>query len=93
MLEFITSGKGSGFCIVILIILGIIYGVVVAYDSYIDDEFDPVTEAKCKKCILYDMCRKHGLDYNCKEYMTEEMLQKKGLYHETEKRRTKSKDA
>ena len=77
--EIITSPNFGGICLVILVILGIIYGLVVFFESIIDDDFDPVVEARCKKCICYDICRKHGCNYDCKDYMTEEMLQKKGM--------------
>lgn len=77
--DFIMSPNFAGFAIVIFVILGIIYAFVVTIEAKAEDDFDPVIESKCKKCICYEMCRKHGTDYECKDYMTEEMLKKKGM--------------
>lgn len=77
--DFIMSPNFAGFAIVILVILGIIYAMIVTIEAKAEDDFDPVIEAKCKKCICYDMCHKHGTDYECRDYMTEEMLQKRGM--------------
>lgn len=77
--DFIMSPNFAGFAIVILVILGIIYALIVTFEAKAEDDFDPVIEAKCKKCICYEMCRKHGTDYECRDYMTEEMLQKRGM--------------
>lgn len=80
--EFIMSPHFGSICLILMIILGIAYAVIVTVEALIDEEFDPVIEAKCKKCICYDMCKKHGCDYNCKDYMTEEMLQSIGMNKE-----------
>lgn len=77
--DFIMSPNFAGFAIVILVILGIIYALIVTIEAKAEDDFDPVIEAKCKKCICHDMCHKHGTDYECRDYMTEEMLQKRGM--------------
>ena len=79
MVDFINSPKGTGLALILFVILGIIYAFVVIFESKAEDDFDPVIEAKCKKCICHDICSKHGTDYECKDYMTEEMLQKKGM--------------
>lgn len=70
---------GVGGCLVFMVVLGIVYAVICFIDDKIDTDYDEVTEAKCKKCIHYDGCRRHGCDYNCKDYCTEEMLCGKGL--------------
>lgn len=77
--DFIMSPNFAGFAIVILVILGIIYAFIVTIEAKAEDDFDPVIEAKCKKCICHDICSKHGTIYDCQDYMTEEMLRKKGL--------------
>lgn len=84
--EIIMAPNFGGICLVILVFLGIIYAFIVAFEEYVDGDFDPVIEARCKKCIMYDVCRKHGTDYNCKDYMTEEMLQKKCMNKDEFKR-------
>ena len=68
-------------------ILGAVGFVIISVlDALITDEFDPVVEERCKKCISYTGCSFHGCDYNCKYYMTEEILRRKGLQNESEKR-------
>lgn len=67
-----------GGCLVILVILGIIYAIIVTIEEKLDDDYDDVLETKCKNCICYNICSRHGRDCNCKDYMTEEMLQKRG---------------
>lgn len=79
MLEFLESPHFGSMCILILIVLGIGYVIIEIIDSIIMDDFDPVCEEKCKKCINYKVCRRHGCDYECRDYMTEEMLRRKGL--------------
>ena len=69
----------AGGCLVILIILGLIYAFICMYEEKIDNDYDEVTEAKCKKCINYSVCRRHGCDYECRDYCTEEMLRNRGL--------------
>ena len=79
MLDFLESPHFGSMCIVILIILGVGYVLLEIFDAIIMDDFDPVCEEKCKKCINYKYCRRHGCDYECVDYMTEEMLRGKGL--------------
>ena len=79
MIDFLGSAQGAGCVIVLLVFLGIAYALICIFESIIEDDFDPVTEAKCKKCICYDVCRQHGCKYDCKDYMTEEDLKKRGL--------------
>ena len=69
----------DGLLFLLLFILGVTYGILVALDYKIDSDRDEVLEAKCKKCICYDGCPRRGRDYNCHDYMTEEMLQKRGI--------------
>lgn len=68
----------AGGCLILLLILGIVYAVIIAIEEKVDSDFDEVTEAKCKKCLMYDACPRHGRDYNCRDYMTDEILRKKG---------------
>lgn len=79
MLDFLDSPHFGSMCIVILIVLGVGYVLLEIFNAIIMDEFDPVCEEKCKKCINYNVCRRHGCDYECVDYMTEEMLRRKGL--------------
>lgn len=79
MIDFLTSAHFTGLCIVILILLVVGYVILEIFDAIIMDDYDPICEAKCKKCINYKVCRRHGCDYNCIDYMTEEMLRGKGL--------------
>lgn len=69
----------EGACLIFLVILGIIYAVIVAIEEKYDSDFDEVTEAKCKKCIYYDMCHKHGCDYECKDFRTNDPFYGKGV--------------
>lgn len=68
----------AGGCLVILVLLGIIYAIIILVEEKVDGDYDDVLEAKCKNCICYDACPRHGRDYNCRDYMTEEMLRKRG---------------
>lgn len=79
MLDFLDSPHFGSMCIVILIVLGVGYVLLEIFNAIIMDDFDPVCEEKCKKCINYKVCRRHGCDYDCIDYMTEEMLRRKGL--------------
>ena len=56
-------------------------------ESILVDDFDPVCEQKCRQCICYGMCKEHGCHYECPDYMTEEMLRRKGMEHESKERR------
>lgn len=86
MIDFIESPHFGSLCIIIIIVLGIGYVLLEIFNAIIMDEFDPVCEAKCKKCINYKCCRRHGCDYECQDYMTEEMLQKKCITKHEAKR-------
>lgn len=79
MLDFLDSPHFGSMCIVILIVLGVGYVLLEIFNAIIMDDFDPVCEEKCKKCINYKVCRRHGCDYDCIDYMTEEILRRKGL--------------
>ena len=63
--------------LVILFVLAVIYGLILVFEEKTEGDYDEILEAHCKKCINYSVCQHH--DYNCKEYMTEEMLRKKGV--------------
>lgn len=79
MTDFLTSGAGMAM-ILILGIVGLVgYCIICFVEAMMMDEFDPVCEQKCRSCICYNMCKEHGCHYDCKDYMTEEMLQKKGM--------------
>lgn len=65
----------AGGCLLLLVCLGIIYAVICMFEAR--DDYDEVTEARCKKCINYTVCSRHGCDYRCEDYCTEEMLQGK----------------
>ena len=43
-------------------------GVRKLFEDKADNDFDDITEARCKQCRYYDMCHRHGRDYNCKDY-------------------------
>lgn len=58
----------AGGCLILLIILGIIYAIIVTVEEKIDNDYDEVLEAKCKKCVNYNMCSRHGRDYMCDCY-------------------------
>lgn len=79
MLDFLASDKG----IAMMIVLGVVgvlgYVLVSIVEAIGIDEYDPICEERCKKCICYDVCRNHGCIYECKDYMTEEMLRKSGV--------------
>lgn len=64
--------------LVALAVLAIIYGIIIEFENK-EDGIDPILEAKCKECICYEGCHHHGRKYGCKEYMTEEMLKRKGV--------------
>lgn len=64
----------TGGCLILLVILGIIYAVVCAFEDVSDNDFDEVTEAKCKTCEYYDVCLRHGRDYGCKDYTSDKAL-------------------
>ena len=87
MIDFLTSDKGLMMIFVLGVIAIIGFVILSVVESILYDEFDPVCEEKCKKCICYDMCRNHGCIYECKDYMTEEMLRRKGMEHESKERR------
>ncbi len=58
----------AGGCLVLLVILGLIYGLILVFEDKFDNDYDDITEAHCKQCRYYDMCHRHGRDYNCKDY-------------------------
>lgn len=58
----------AGGCLVLLVLLGLIYGLILVFEDKADNDFDDITEARCKQCRYYDMCHRHGRDYNCKDY-------------------------
>lgn len=58
----------AGGCLVLLVLLGLIYGLIVVFEDKADNDFDDITEAKCKTCVNYSVCTRHGRDYNCKCY-------------------------
>ena len=62
--------------LVILFVASIAYALILVLEEKVEGDYDEVLEAHCKKCINYSVCSHH--DYNCKEYMTEEMLRSKG---------------
>ena len=62
--------------LVILFVASIAYALILVLEERVEGDYDEVLEAHCKKCINYSVCQHH--DYNCKEYMTEEMLRSKG---------------
>lgn len=64
--------------LVALAVLAVIYGIIIEFENQ-EDGIDPIIEAKCKECISYEGCQNHGRKYGCKEYMTEEMLKRKGV--------------
>lgn len=64
--------------LVLLAVLALIYGIIIEFEDQ-EDGIDPIIEAKCKECISYDVCQHHGRKYGCKDYMTEEMLKRKGV--------------
>jgi len=59
--------------LVILFALAVIYGLILVFEEKVEGDYDEILEAHCKKCIHYSVCRNRK--YNCKEYITEEMLQ------------------
>lgn len=79
MSEFLASGHGMALVLIIGVILGVVFAFLQIVEAKIEDDFDPVCEEKCKRCICYDICRKHGTDYECKDYMTDDMLKRKGV--------------
>ncbi len=79
MIDFLSSEKGLMMLIIIGIVSVVAFIVVSFFEAIFSNEFDPVCEAKCKKCICYDVCLHHGRKYGCEDYMTEEMLRKKGM--------------
>lgn len=79
MLDFLSSDKGLMMLIIIGIVSVVGFVLISIFEAIVYDEYDPVCEEKCKKCICYSMCRNHGCMYECPDYMTEEMLQKKGM--------------
>ena len=86
MIDFLTSDKGLMMLLVIGIIGAVGFVLLNIAEAIMFDEFDPVCEEKCKKCICYEMCRNHGCIYDCRDYMTEEMLRRKGMENESKKR-------
>lgn len=58
----------AGGCLVLLVLLGLIYGLILVFEDKADNDFDDITETRCKQCRYYDMCSRHGRDYNCKDY-------------------------
>jgi hypothetical protein len=79
MIDFLTSAQGQTMLVLLGILAVIAYVVITILESIFTNDFDPVCEKKCKDCICYNMCRDHGCVYDCPDYMTEEMLQKKGF--------------
>lgn len=90
MSEFLASGHGMALVLILGVILGVVFAFIQIVEAKIEDEFDPICEEKCKKCVCYDICRKHGTDYECKDYFpcldyepreqkTEDMLNRKGV--------------
>lgn len=79
MADFLTSDKGMTMLLLLGILAIVGYVILVVFEAITTDEFDPVCEQKCKDCICYDVCKRHGCDYDCQDYMTEEMLKQKGL--------------
>lgn len=75
MSEFLASGHGMALVLILGVILGVVFAFLQIIEAKIEDEFDPICEEKCKKCDYYDVCRKHGTDYNC----TDDMLKRKGV--------------
>ena len=74
-----------GITLIGCIILGLVYAVVLAFEEKWDNDFDEITERKCKKCISYSVCSRHGRDINCREYMDEAMLLRKGIRKDDDK--------
>lgn len=63
----------EGMTLVFLVVLGIIYAFLCMFGDT-DDDFDEITEAKCKTCVNYSVCSRHGREYGCKDYYNDEML-------------------
>lgn len=63
----------AGGCLVLLVLLGLIYGLILVFEDKADNDFDDITEARCKQCRYYDMCHRHGRDYNCKDYRKDDV--------------------
>lgn len=64
----------NGFVIILIVLVVGIFVLAEIYDSIVMDEFDPVCEERCKKCINYPVCMEHGCHYQCDNYCTEEDL-------------------
>ena len=79
MIDFLTSTQGIMMMITFGILGAVGFIIFSVMEAVMYDEFDPVCEHKCKKCICYDMCRHHGCIYDCPDYMTEEQLQERGM--------------
>lgn len=79
MIDFLASAQGVWMVIVILVLFVIGYVLICAFEALFLDDFDPVTEEKCKKCIHYDTCRDHGCKYECIDFFTEKDLRKRGV--------------
>lgn len=79
MIDFLTSDQGLMLLVVIGIGAVIAFIVLSVFEAMVNDDFDPVIEAKCKNCVCYSVCLHHGRDYECRDYMTDDMLRQKGL--------------
>ena len=79
MIDFLSSDKGLMMLIVLGIASIIAFIVVSIFEAIVNDDFDPVVERKCKNCICYPVCLHHGRNYECKDFITEDMLRKRGI--------------
>ena len=79
MIGFLSSNQVLAFIALAGIILIIGYVILTVFEAIVYDDFDPVCEQKCKKCICYGHCPNHGCLYDCPDYMTEEILREKGI--------------
>lgn len=64
----------EGACLILLLGLGIVYAIICFFDSITDNEYDDVTEQRCKRCVHYKVCSNHGCKYNCKDFYEEDDL-------------------
>ena len=62
----------EGGCLVLLVFLAIVYAIVCTIEDKIDNDYDETTEARCKRCVNYTVCSRHGSVYNCKYYHEED---------------------
>ena len=64
--------SGDGLIVILLVVLGIIYAVICMYEEKVDSDFDEIIESRCKKCVNYNTCSRHGRDYMCDCYYDKE---------------------